>query len=118
MANHLCHFELMVSDPEKTKQFYGKVFDWTFKTDESMQGYTMIDAGKDPGGGMMKKPDTAPHHALTVYFWVDSIDDTMAKVSESGGQVIVPKMEIPDMGWWGLFADPDGIPVGIYEAKK
>jgi predicted enzyme related to lactoylglutathione lyase len=118
MSNHLCHFEFMVSDSGKAKEFYGKVFDWSFKTDESMGGYTMIDAGKEPGGGMMNKPDTAPHYALSVYFWVDSIDETMAKVTEAGGQVIVQKMEIPGMGWWGLFADPDGIPVGIYEAKK
>lgn len=118
MGNHLCHFEFMVSDSGKAKEFYGKVFDWDFKVDEGMPGYTMIDAGKAPGGGMMNKPDTAPHHALSVYFCVDSIDDTLAKVSEAGGQVIVPKMEIPNVGWWGLFADPDGIPVGIYEPKK
>jgi predicted enzyme related to lactoylglutathione lyase len=118
MGNHLCHFEFMVSDSEKAKAFYGKVFDWTFKSDEGMPGYTMIDAGKAPGGGMMKKPETAPHHALSIYFCVDSIDDTMAKVSEAGGQVIIQKMEVSNIGWWGLFADPDGIPVGIYEPKK
>jgi predicted enzyme related to lactoylglutathione lyase len=118
MGNHLCHFEFMVSDSEKGKAFYGKVFDWEFTTDPNMGGYTMIDAGKEPGGGMMKKPDTARHHGLTIYFCVDSIDDTMAKVTEAGGQVAIPKMEVPGMGWWGLFMDPDGIPVGVFEAGK
>lgn len=118
MGNHLCHFEFMVSDSEKAKQFYGKVFDWEFKVDPGMANYTMIDAGKEPGGGIMNKPDTAPHHALSVYFCVDSVEETMAKVAEAGGQVIVPKMEIPNVGWWGLFADRDGIPVGIFESRK
>jgi predicted enzyme related to lactoylglutathione lyase len=118
MGNHLCHFEFLVSDSAKAREFYGKVFDWSFKADESMGGYTMIDAGKAPSGGIMKKPDTAPQYDLSVNFCVDSIDETMAKVTGAGGHVIVQKMEIPNIGWWGLFADPDGIPVGIYEAKK
>jgi predicted enzyme related to lactoylglutathione lyase len=118
MGNHLCHFEFMVSDSGRAKEFYGKVFDWTFRADEGMAGYTMIDAGRAPGGGIMKKPDAAPQYGLSVYFCVDSIEETMAKVAKAGGRVIVQKMEIPNMGWWGLFADPDGIPVGIYEAKK
>jgi predicted enzyme related to lactoylglutathione lyase len=117
MGNPLCHFEFMVSDPDKSKEFYGKIFDWKFQTDEAM-GYTMIDTGTEPGGGMMKKPNETPHFALGEYFLVDSIEDTLAKVEAAGGRLGVPKMEIPGMGWWALFFDPDGIPVGIFESAK
>jgi uncharacterized protein len=117
MGNPLVHFEFMVSDVEKSKAFYGKVFDWEFKTDQSMD-YVMINTGKEPGGGMMKKPDEAPQFALTQYFLVDDIEETLKKVEAAGGKMAVPKMEIPGIGWWAMFFDPDSIPVMIYQSKS
>jgi len=32
MPNPICHFELIVPDPEKAKSFYGKVFEWEFES--------------------------------------------------------------------------------------
>lgn len=116
MGNPLVHFEFMVSDVAKSREFYGKIFDWKFTHDVSMD-YTMIDTGTEPGGGMMKKPDEAPMFALTQYFQVDDIDATMVKVTEAGGQPAIPKMEIPNMGWWAMFFDPDQIPVMIYQPR-
>ena len=118
MGNPVVHFEFMVSDVAKSKEFYGKIFDWKFEHhDEGGMDYTMIDTGKEPGGGMMKKPDEAPMFALSQYFQVDDIDATLAKVVEAGGKPGIPKMEIPDMGWWAMFFDPDQIPVMIYQPK-
>jgi uncharacterized protein len=116
VGNPLVYFELMVSDVEKSKAFYGKVFDWKFEKDKSMD-YTMIRTGQEPGGGMMKKPDQAPMFALSVYFQVDDIDDTLKKVEAAGGKRGMPRQEIPDMGWWAMFFDPDGIPVMIWQRK-
>jgi len=66
----------------------------------------------------MKKPGEAPHFALSQYFLVDSIEETLGKVEGAGGKTGVPKMEIPNVGWWALFLDPDGIPVGIFESAN
>ena len=41
MANPLCHFELMSSDPSKCKDFYRSIFNWEFD-EESMPGYSVI----------------------------------------------------------------------------
>jgi len=112
MAGNLCHFELMVSDPKKSKAFYENVFGWLY--DDSNPGYTMVKAGEGPQGGIMKKPSEAPGFALTVYFCVDDIDDTLEKAVDAGGTIVVPKQEIP-MGVWAMVTDPDGIPFGIYE---
>ncbi len=112
MAGNLCHFELMVSDPEKTKAFYEEVFGWLYN--DSNPGYTMVKAGEGPQGGIMRKPDQAPGYALTVYFCVQDIDEALDKATGAGGRVLVPKQKIP-MGIWALVADPDGIPFGIFE---
>lgn len=117
MANHVCYFELMVSDTAKSQEFYRKVFDWKFSEYENMPGYLNIDTGKEPMGGMMEKPDMVPAPSLGVYFLVESIDETLGKVEAAGGQTMFPRTDIPGIGWWALFMDPDGIPIMIYENK-
>jgi predicted enzyme related to lactoylglutathione lyase len=112
MAGNLCHFELLVSDPKKTKSFYEKVFGWLY--DDSNPGYTMVKAGEGPQGGIMRKPAEVPGYAMSVYFCVDDIDETIAMIKKSGGALIVPKMQIP-MGVWAMATDPDGIPFGLFE---
>jgi len=117
MNNPLCHWELMVSDVKKAQQFYGKVFDWKFD-DSSTPGYTLIQTGSEPTGGMMAKPSEAPACGLGSYFLVNSIEQTLSKASQAKAAVVCPKTEIPGIGWFAVFTDPDGIPVGIFEASE
>jgi len=112
MANPLCHFELMTNDLQKCRAFYSSVLDWTFD-DESMPGYTLINTGAEPSGGMMVKPPEAPAAAMHVYFQVDNIDVTLAKAVEHGGKVVVPNTKIPNVGAFAIVADPEGIVVGL-----
>jgi len=115
MGNPLSHWELMVSDVEQAKAFYTTIFDWEL-TDSGMEGYWFIQTGREPGGGMMAKPPKAPGCFLSQYFLVDSIDETLEKVTAAGGTVVVPKTEISkEIGCWAGFTDPDGIYVGIFE---
>ena len=114
MPNPLCHFELMTNDLQKCKAFYGQVFDWQFD-DSSMPGYTLINAGAEPSGGVFPKPPEAPCPCLNVYFQVNDVDATLAKATEHGGSVIVPKSPIPNVGEFAIFADPEGVVVGVFK---
>ena len=114
MANPLCHFELMTDDPEKCKAFYREVFDWRFD-DQSMPGYTLINTGTEPTGGVFPRPAEAPAVCASIYFRVDDIDATIAKAIENGGAVIVPKTAIPNVGHFAMFTDPEGIVIGIMQ---
>lgn len=115
MGNPICHWELMVNDVAKARAFYGRVFDWTF--DASRPDYTMIDTGTPPGGGMMPRPPTAPTTALNTYFAVTDIDATLRSVVEAGGTIAVPRTEVPGVGWFAMFLDPDQIPVAIFQER-
>ncbi|MGB2984730.1 MAG: VOC family protein [Phycisphaerae bacterium] len=117
MGNRLCHFELMTNDPEKCKAFYGAVFDWKFD-EQSMPGYTLINTGTDPGGGVFPKPPEAPGVCMSVYFQVDDIDATLRTVTEHGGKIIVPKTAIPSVGHFAMFTDPEGIASGILQPSS
>ena len=115
MGAPLCHFEFMTDNPEKCKAFYTKVLGWEF-VDCGMPGYTMVRTGGKPEGGMMQRPPQAPHPALNVYFMVDDIEAVLDKVTKSGGTVIVPKTPIPNLGSFAIFADPEGIVVGVFKS--
>ena len=115
MANSLIHWELMVNDVDKARAFYSRVFDWRFD-DASFPGYTGIDTGATPRGGLMARPPGSPSTGLNSYFLVDDIDRTLRNVVEAGGTVIVKRTEIPP-GWFAMFLDPDQIPIGILQEK-
>ena len=112
MPNPLCHFELMTDDPQKCKAFYGAVFDWKFD-DDSMPGYTLVSAGAEPSGGIFPKPAQAPSVCANIYFNVTDIDQTLASVTEHGGAIVVPRTTIPNVGEFAMFADPEGIIIGL-----
>jgi predicted enzyme related to lactoylglutathione lyase len=115
MPNPLIHWELMVSDPERAKAFYTRVFDWTFTP--AGPEYTLINAGSDPGGGLMQRPPGVSGSALNSYFRVEDLDRTLRAAVEAGATVVVPRMEVEGIGWFAMFLDPDQIPIGVMQLK-
>jgi uncharacterized protein len=55
---------------------------------------------------MMKKQN--PDHKAVNYIQVESVDEYMKKIQSLGGRIVVPKMEVPGIGWWALSLDPEG----------
>ena len=104
----------MTADAEKCQAFYGAVFEWQFDH-ASIPGYTLINAGMEPTGAVFPKPPDAPGVCMNVYFRVDDIDATLAKAKEHGAKILVPNTEIPAVGHFAMFADPEGIAVGIMQ---
>ena len=74
---------------------------------------------KNPGainGGMLKKDPTGEHPILVI--GVDSIDEHVKKIEETGGKIIMPKMSIGQFGFYARISDTEGNIVGIWEALK
>ncbi len=117
MVDHtIVHFEIPADDVEKLKKFYSQLFGWKI---EKMPGeieyygiYTVPVNEKGmplrPGvnGGLMKKQN--PEHKAVNYIQVESVDEYSKKIESLGGKIVVPKMEIPGIGWWALALDPEG----------
>jgi predicted enzyme related to lactoylglutathione lyase len=117
MANPIVHWELVVSDLDKASEFYTNVFQWQIEGLPAFPGYPMVDPGKEPRGAMMVKPESAPGYSFNVYFGVDSVEQTLTRAVGAGGTLLVPETPIEGMGVWGMFAVPDGIPIGVYHPK-
>lgn len=119
MPNDLCHFELTTRDVGAAKEFYGKVFDWTFEDMPMPEGtYTGIQVPEGPGGGMMTPPAPEVPTAWMVYIRVDDAAATLAQVEELGGAVHMGRSPVPGMGWMGVCADPTGGVFGIWQEDE
>ncbi len=116
MPNPFAHIELSTDDVKKAKKFYQAVFAWKLN-DMPAMAYTMIDVGGGVGGGMQKKPMPEAPTAWLPYVQVDDVKATIAKAIKGGGSAVLPFQEIGDMGAIGIFVDPAGAMLGLWEAK-
>jgi uncharacterized protein len=119
------HFEIPADDVERASKFYTGVFEWKMQKfanpEDPSKDYWFFDTkdengNKGIGGGLMKRQ--APEHSVTNYITVPSIDDYASKIEEAGGKVIMPRTEIPEMGFILVFLDTENNMFGLYEALK
>lgn len=109
----ICWSELSTTDVEGCKNFYAEMFGWTYSGGKDYQEIH-LNGGKQFGGIMQKAPEleNVPSHWMS-YVAVDDIDASIAKAAELGGKVIVPAMEIPGTGRFGVIADPTGAVIAM-----
>ena len=110
----ITHIDIPVSDHKAAQEFYGTLFGWQFNEYPGFEGYPMWQApNKISGGGLERRDEqfTQPRS----YIEVDSIDETLRKVKEAGGSVLMEKSPISDTSWYAFFNDPDGNTIGLYE---
>ena len=112
--NSIVHVEIHSNAPEKTKSFLKDVFGWKFEEVPQMN-YSMFNPPSAPGGGL-QKAENLPAGILD-YVLTEDIENTLRKITSSGGAVTMPKQEIPGMGWFAVFQDPTGITLALYEAQ-
>lgn len=107
------HFEIPADDLDRAKKFFGNVFGWTYE--QYMPDYALASTGDGPGidGAIMQKKD--PRQPITNAIDVKNLDETVAKVEANGGQIVVPKMPVPNMGWVAYFKDTEGNIHGIWQ---
>ena len=127
MVDHtVVHFEIPADDVEKLSNFYRKLFNWKIINMPGPTEYygiqtVPVDEQGMPlrngvNGGMMKRQN--PEHKPVNYINVESVDEYSKKIEELGGRIVVPKMEVPGVGWWALAIDPDGNQFAIMEEMK
>jgi predicted enzyme related to lactoylglutathione lyase len=124
MDHTIVHFEIPADDVEKLRKFYSALFGWKIEKMPGPVEYYGIETvpvtkkgiPERPGvnGGMMKKQN--PEHKPVNYIAVESVDAYIEKIAALGGKVIVPKMEVPGIGWWALALDPEGNQFAIMQS--
>ena len=117
------HFEIHAGDPERAINFYQNLFDWSFQKWEGPMPYWMVITGPDgqPGinGGLLPRQGEIDGQAVIAYVCtvdVADIDGLTRKAESAGGQVVVPKMPIPGVGWLVYCKDTEGNIFGMLQA--
>ena len=114
MSSHpIVHFEFSAADREAAGQFYNELFGWKVTQDPDMN-YAMFESPEGVGGGLNPVSESNPAGTVTVYVGCEDIEATLAKVETLGGKTVVPKSDIPGMGWFAIFSDPTGNLIGLY----
>jgi predicted enzyme related to lactoylglutathione lyase len=117
------HFEIPADDVARAKEFYRSVFDWQVQDmpdmDYTILRTTEVDENQMPttagaiNGGLMRRNQDTPAPVLTVD--VESIDQALKHVQAAGGRVVRERTEIPGMGAYAYFTDPEGNTLGLWE---
>lgn len=106
----------MTTDVDAAKKFYGQLFGWQMQ-DVPVEGesYTLLSAGGKAQGGMMAMPPEAKGAppCWGVYVTVDDVDATAKLAAELGAKTIVPPTDIPGVGRFHVFLDPQGAAISV-----
>jgi hypothetical protein len=126
MMDPVVHFEMPYDNGVRMAKFYKSVFGWqTQMLGEDMGNYvlaTTTETGKSGpkrpgainGGFYPKKPDW-PAQYPSIVIAVDDVKRSIKKVKNAGGKVLGEPMEIPGVGQYVSFIDPEGNRVSILQ---
>lgn len=110
--------DLASPDLDASIAFYNALFGWDVsRGGEEVGGYSMfLKDGKNVAGlGPMFGEDQPP--AWSSYISVEDADKAADLVTQNGGQVYAPPMDVLDAGRMGVFADPTGAAISVWQPK-
>jgi len=113
----ITHFDIPSDNPERTQKFYSEVFGWQFEKWDGPMEYWMIKTGESnqPGinGGMARR--MPGQICMTNTIEVPSLDEYTSKIVSKGGQILIPKMPIPGVGYFATCMDTEGNIFGMMQ---
>jgi predicted enzyme related to lactoylglutathione lyase len=123
-----CWNELSTTDDAAAIKFYTELLGWEIKSSEAvacegseappMVYNEIVVAGKHVGGifKMGTEFGEIPSHWMA-YVAVEDVDAKAAQVSELGGTIRVPPMDIPNTGRFCVVNDPTGATIALITLK-
>jgi hypothetical protein len=115
-----CWIELGTSDSNAAKQFYTKLFGWTFQDNPVGPDmvYTMLKLdGKDVGAlyQLSKEMQGIPPHWLS-YIAVKNADESTQKAKSLGATVLKEPFDVFTVGRMSVIQDPTGAVFALWQA--
>jgi uncharacterized protein len=122
-----CWDELMTTDPAAAGAFYEQVLGWKPRPVDMGGGmtYTLLDrpgvknarGDQASAGGMMKSPPEVPYSFWLAYVGVDHCDKVCERATRLGAKVTVGPMDIPNVGRFACWLDPQGAAIAILQPQ-
>jgi len=113
--------DLMTTDPEGARAFYGALFGWEFEVDPNPEtgNYTMCRLRGKNVAGMGGQPVTGGMPTVwATYFAADDADKIAERITEHGGKILMAPMDVMDAGRMTMAADLEGAMFGAWQAGR
>ncbi len=113
--------ELMTTDVNAAKTFYGDMFGWAFedmKTND--MEYTMAKAGDQEVAGIMgMTPEAGEMPPMWgAYVTVDDVEASAKQAEALGGKILLAPRDIPNVGKFCVICDPQGAALSLITYLK
>ncbi len=123
MARPVVHFEVIGSDPDQLRRYYGELFGWTFDTpspvanevsDTNSYGFIDLITAEDGSGirGGIGGGEAYDSHAV-FYVGVPNVEAALARAESLGGTRVMGPARSPNGLVVGHFRDPEGTLIGV-----
>ncbi|UCG77562.1 MAG: VOC family protein [Nitrospirota bacterium] len=109
------YIELPAKDIEATRNFFTKVFDWSF-VDYGPDYTAFADEGIDGGFFRSDMSVSTAKGSVLVVFYSEKIEFTQKKIEDAGGKIIRPTFSFPG-GRRFHFEDPNGNEYAVWSDK-
>ena len=113
--------EIATRDIERAKKFYEMVFQIEFqymKMPDSEMYMFGDPTGVGSSGCLVHSPDTRPSaEGSLVYFGCEDVASELSRVEEAGGEIVIPKSDIGEFGFFAHIMDTEGNKIGIHSQK-
>jgi predicted enzyme related to lactoylglutathione lyase len=112
-----CWVDLMSSDTDRSREFYGQLFGWAAEEPaEEFGGYfNFTKNGVRVAGCMTNQPGSGLPDVWSIYLATDDAAKALDATTANGGQVHVPAMQVGDLGTMALVGDPAGAAIGLWQ---
>ena len=123
MADPVVHFDIIGTDPERLREYYGALFGWSFATPSPVAGTVsdagqygfldLVQAGDGSGirGGVGGGAGFTPHAVF--YVGVADVEAALSRAEELGGTRIMGPATSPNGLVVAHFSDPEGTVIGL-----
>ena len=111
-----CWVDLMSSDPDESRAFYGELFGWDAEAPNAeFGGYANFFKDGDHVAGLMASQEAGMPDAWSVYLAVTDAAKTVATAKALGAPVYVEPMAVGTLGTMAVLADAGGAAIGMWE---
>jgi uncharacterized protein len=112
-----CWVDLFTSEPDKSRAFYERLFGWTSEdAGEEYGGYINFLKDGIPVAGCMRNDGQSGSPDLwSVYLATDDAKATADAAAANGGQVLVPPMDVMELGTMVLMTDVGQAAIGAWQ---
>jgi predicted enzyme related to lactoylglutathione lyase len=114
-----CWVATVHADPEKAVSFYTELFDWEaanlMPPESSSKYFICTRRGRNVAAVGSERGGAPSAPTSDTYIWAESANDTVAKVTDAGGSVVIEPFDRLDAARMAVVADPAGAVFGVWQ---